>query len=349
MKNKKTIIESGVLIVLLALTLSFLLRNQDLTEIIDIIRNSNPFFVFLSFLSMALYVFCGGYEVNLFLRQRGYKLSIFKCFKYSFTEIFFSAITPSSTGGQPMMAISMRNDGCPLTESTPALIAITGIYKFGLMVLGIIFCLLFGNEIFMSSHSWVFVLFVLGFLLNAVVVLCVWLLLFSNRCIWYIFKFFLIVGCGLKIIKNREKTEAFFKTKKAQYVECANYLKNYPFVVLKVFLLCILQRLAISFVAVFVYKALGMEAVSFMYILAIQIILALTVEILPLPGAVGVSETVFLSMYLSIYGTPELLNAGLLLTRGISFYILFIFSAVFVNLCYVSGIIKDYIKRGEYK
>lgn len=349
MKNKKTILESGLLIVLLALTLSILLRNQDLTKIINIIKDCNLLYIALAFVAMAIYVFCGGYEVYLFLKQRGYKMSVFRIFKYSFTEIFFSSITPSSTGGQPMMAISMRNDGYPLTETTPALIAITGLYKLGLMVFGVIFGIVFGNRIFSITDSWVFGLFIFGFVINIIVVVLVWLFLFSNRFIWYIFKVVIFIGKTLKIIKDSEKMKNFVRRKKAEYVECANYMIEYPFVLFKVFIVCLIQRFALSVVAAFVYKAMGFNDVGLFYIVAIQIIVALTVEILPLPGAVGVSETVFLALYMPIYGSPEPLNAGLLLTRGINFYILFIVSAVFVNICYISGIVKRIKKRGTDK
>lgn len=348
MKNKKTIVESGILLALLALTLTFLLRNQDMTQIFRIIKGCDPFYIAMALIMMVFYVYVGGYEVYMFIKKRGYKMSVFKCFKYGFTEVFFSSITPSSTGGQPMMAITMRNEGYPITETTPALLAVTGLYKTGLMLLGIIAAIFFGDEIFaMTDDRWVIALFCFGFLANIVIIVFVCLFLFSNRCIWYIFKIVLNAGSKLRIIKNREKTESFFKNKKAEYIICANYMKEDPAVLFKVFVLTLLQRLAFASVGAFVYKAVGMNDVSFMYIVSIQIIVAIAVELMPLPGAVGVSETVFLSFYLTIYKTPELLNAGLLLTRGINFYLLFIASAVFVNICYIIKVAKSLKNKGD--
>lgn len=346
MKNKKTIIESAFLIFLLGLTLNILLKNQDVTKIFAIIKDCNLLYIAAAFAAMVIYVFCGGYEVCLFLKQRGYKMSLFRIFKYSFTEIFFSAITPSSTGGQPVMAIDMRNDGYPLTETTPALIAITGLYKLGLIIYGIIFGIIYGSHIFALTDDWVFYLFIFGFVINIIVVVFVWLFLFSNRFIWYIFKFVVFIARLFGFTKKIDKLESLVKVKKAQYVECANYMLEFPTVPLKVFVFCLIQRFSLSAVAVFVYKAMGFGGISFLYIIAIQIIVALTVEIIPLPGAVGISETVFLAFYMPIYGSPEALNAALLLTRGISFYILFIVSAFFVNICYTFNMVKKIKKRG---
>lgn len=283
----------------------------------------------------------------MFMKKRGYKMSVFRCFKYGFTEIFFSSITPSSTGGQPMMAISMRNDGYPLAETTTALLAITGLYKAGLILLGIICSICFSGNIFGVDNKWVLILFIIGFIINICVIVLVGLLLFSNKCIWSIFKFVLNVGVKFKIVKNREKTEAFLKNKKAEYVVCANYMKDDPIVPLKVFGATILQRFAFVSVAAFVYKAMGMNDVSFVYIMAIQIIIAITVELIPLPGAVGISETVFITLYLTIYKTQDLLNAGLLITRGLNFYLLFLISALFVNICYISNLVRGLINKED--
>ncbi len=346
-KNRKTILESCILLVLLALTLSFLLRNQDMTHIFYIIRNCNPVYIIAAFIMMAFYVYVGGYEVYMFMKKRGYKMSVFRCFKYGFTEVFFSSITPSSTGGQPMMAITMRNEGYPLTETAPALLAITGLYKTGVIILGIIACIAFGDKIFNIADGWVIVLFCFGFVANIVIIAFVCLFLFSNRFIWSIFKFVLTVGTKLRIIKHREKTENFFRNKKAEYIACANYMKEEPIVPFKVFIVTVLQRLAFASVGAFVYKALNINDVSFVYIISIQIIVAIAVELMPLPGAVGINETVFLSFYFNIYKTPELLNAGLLLTRGINFYLLFIASALFVNICYIFNIAKSLRNKGR--
>lgn len=349
-KTRKALLESGVLLLLLALTLVFLLRNQDMTRIIDVIKGCNYMYIVIAFGMMALYAYLAGYEVYMFLKSRGYKMSAYRCFKYGFTEIFFSAITPSSTGGQPMMAVAMRNDGYPLTETTPALLAITGLYKTGVMLLGIIACMFYGSRIFqMTNDSWVIALFCFGFVANIVIIVFVCLFLFSNKCIWSIFRAVLFIGCKLRLIKNRERVEKYFKSKKEEYMACANYMREYPSIPVKVFLVALIQRLALASVAAFVYKAMGITTfgVSFVYIMAIQIIVAIAVELMPLPGAVGISETVFLSFYLTVYGTPELLNAGLLLTRGINFYLLFLASAVFVNSTHFVKVYKSLRRRDE--
>ena len=63
---------------------------------------------------------------------------------------------------------------------------------------------------------------------------------------------------------------------------------------------------------------------------AMQAILFATVSGLPLPGAVGISETVLLKIFKGAVGIG-LINASMLLSRGTTFY-LYLVSSLFVVL-----------------
>jgi uncharacterized membrane protein YbhN (UPF0104 family) len=60
-----------------------------------------------------------------------------------------------------------------------------------------------------------------------------------------------------------------------------------------------------------------------------QAVLYTIVSGIPLPGAVGVSETAFLKIFGAVFGI-ELLRSGMLLTRGVSFYLFVIISLIVV-------------------
>ena len=76
-----------------------------------------------------------------------------------------------------------------------------------------------------------------------------------------------------------------------------------------------------------VYKAFGLNGYNIFEIYTIQAVLFTTVSCLPLPGAIGVSETVFLSLFGPVFST-ELLSSAMLLSRGISFYLFVIVSMI---------------------
>ena len=101
------------------------------------------------------------------LRALGNPIAAGRCIKYSFIGFFYSGITPSATGGQPMQLYHMKRMGWKISESTVVLMTVAVLYKFVLVVIGLIM-LLFGYhplKNYLGSYMW---LFYLGLLLNTV-------------------------------------------------------------------------------------------------------------------------------------------------------------------------------------
>ena len=63
--------------------------------------------------SMAGIIFFEGEAVLAILRRAGYPHSHKRGFVYAAADVYFSAITPSATGGQPASAFFMIRDGVP--------------------------------------------------------------------------------------------------------------------------------------------------------------------------------------------------------------------------------------------
>ena len=77
-----------------------------------------------------------------------------------------------------------------------------------------------------------------------------------------------------------------------------------------------------------VAKALSVRHADWFGIVAVQVILSLSVDALPLPGAAGANELVFLRIQ-SRFFPPNKLDAGLLLNRGLTYYFLLICCGAF--------------------
>lgn len=103
-ETKKMIGEIAILLILMGLTFSVLLRDQDLGEVVESVFSVRKRWLIPALLCMGVYIFCGGLCIRVMQHGLGHKMSIARCFKYSFVEFYFSAITPSSTGGQPYAA-----------------------------------------------------------------------------------------------------------------------------------------------------------------------------------------------------------------------------------------------------
>ena len=69
----------------------------------------------------------------------------------------------------------------------------------------------------------------------------------------------------------------------------------------------------------FVYKAFGLSGSSAFVIIILQGTISVAVDMLPLPGGMGISEQLFLRIFLPIFGS-KLLLPGMLLSRGLGYY-----------------------------
>ena len=114
-----------------------------------------------------------------------------------------------------------------------------------------------------------------------------------------------------------------------KYSESSRYIKEHK----KEFVMSIVRvfvQILLYFMIPFcVYKAFGLDEYNIFQLFTMQAVLYTTTSGLPLPGAIGVSETAFLTIFGGAFGTA-LLSSAMLLNRGISFYIFMIVSVIVV-------------------
>ena len=98
-----------------------------------------------------------------------------------------------------------------------------------------------------------------------------------------------------------------------------------------------------------VYKAYGLHGHSFMQIVALQVIIGIAVEMLPLPGAAGITEACFIKFFEGIFAI-ELISPAILLNRGLSFYAVIIIGGLvtlFTHLLNIKKYGKDTDKEKQ--
>ena len=113
-----------------------------------------------------------------------------------------------------------------------------------------------------------------------------------------------------------------------QYRATAVYLKDHVKVLIEVFGITVFQRFALFAATWFVYRAFGLSGTSAVVIVILQGTIAVAVDMLPLPGGMGISEQLFLRIFLPIFGS-QLLLPGMILSRGLGYYTELFISAIF--------------------
>ena len=319
MRNKKkNIISLIVLVILIFITFFFLLKDINLHDLLDTVKNAKKLYILLAFFMVFLYLFIGGYYLKLILESLHIKAKLWKCFIYSSVEHYFDAITPLSLGGEPAKIYYMTKDGIPVMSSSIAIIFIMAVYKVAILLMGTFFMIYKPSIIF--NNGWLFTTgFIFGFLVILFMGIFLFTVMFSPTLASNIVNKLVGLGAKLKLVKDKEKVIDNFSKHLEDYKIASAHLKKNKLLFFQVLILTILQRTAMFAISYYVYRALGLSTATATNFILIQTIMNIVGDGLPFPGGVGVAEIMFLNLYRKFYTKSKLMPA-MVLTRGINHY-----------------------------
>lgn len=248
------------------------------------------------------------------------------CFLISSVGFFFSCITPSASGGQPAQVYFLKKEKVPIAVSTLVLLIVTITYKLVLVATGG-FLLLFDRSFISAYLRDVRGVFYLGLGLNVICVAVMLLLVFHPRLAQDILEAVFHLLEKLHLIRQKEAWKEKIRRSMDQYSRAAAYLKEHRSVIRNVFGITVLQRFALFCVTYFVYRAFGLSGTSAGVIVMLQAAISVAVDMLPLPGGMGISEKLFLMIFFPVFGEKFLLP-GMILSRGLGYYTELILSAI---------------------
>ena len=255
------------------------------------------------------------------------KVSLRKGIFYSLVEFYFSGITPSSTGGQPVQLYYMTKDKLPVKTSYIVLVLNTIYFKIVLLCLAIIVLIFKGDYVF--SNDFIYILFfTLGFITDLAIVVLGIMSLSHKKLIKKVLTFFYKMGMHFKLIRNKIKNKNIENIIEKYNEEIRTLKKNKKALFIS-FIVTFIQRLMLFSIAYVVYKALGFSKYNYLDLLTIQVSVQTAIEVVPLPGGACLSENMIHDMFTKIFNSG-LADVGMLLTRTFSFYIPLLTSGLIV-------------------
>ena len=327
MKSRKKIIFNGVfLAVVFALTIYGVFHGEDLSSMMDAIHRADKRWLIPGIALVAFFIWGESIIIWYMMRSSGIQLKKSTCFLFSSVGFFFSCITPSASGGQPMQIYYMKKEKISIPVSTVILMIVTITYKLVLVVIGIGIAI-FGRGFLHKYLEGILPVFYLGLALNIFCVTFMTILVFHPL----LAKAIMVKGMKLlerlHLVKKKDGRLKKLEDSMDTYRNTAAYLKNNPFVIVKVIGITFIQRMALFAVTWFVYQAFGLHGTGFWEILFLQAVISVSVDMLPLPGGMGISETLFLNIFSPVFG--GLLLPGMVLSRGLGYYGELLISAAF--------------------
>ncbi len=305
-------------------------KDFSLRDMADYIGDADWLPVLCAIFCMLGYIFFEGCALRcacLAFRQKcGIRQGLF----YAASDIYFSAITPSATGGQPACAFFMISDGMPTVVSAIALVANLLMYTLSIIVIGAV-GFLARPEIFLSFGTLSKVLILAGCALQVGLFVLFVVLLRETSFLHRICSGLLHFLAKIHLIRHEDRKQAKLKKMMIKYKEYSLLLEGHRTMMAKTFLYNFLQRALLIAVTAFAFVATGGASDRAFDIFVLQSYVVLGSNCVPIPGAMGVSDYLLLDG-LEALGIPDAAHLDLF-SRGLSFYscILICGIAVFVK------------------
>lgn len=266
-----------------------------------------------------LFVWFEGLAIRSILRDAGYKCRYIDGLIYSTSDIFFSAITPSATGGQPASAFFMHSNGIPAGVVSAVLVLNLMMYTVSMVVLGIIsICIM--PEAFLNFGMLSRILIIVGFAVLVLLSLLFLSLLKKGEVAFEHLSRFIKYLHRKGIIRRPEPKLKRVEKISSDYKKCSGLLAENSSIKFHAFLWNLLQRISQIIVPMFIYLSIGGNKGKSLLVFAKQCLVTVGYNFIPIPGAMGVSDYLMIDAFTEIMGWETAFSVEMI-SRGITFYI----------------------------
>lgn len=340
-KAKKQIINITVLVVLIAVTLIVVFVSTDLNlhDIGAFVAKCNPWYIVAAFGGLLGYIVFEAISLHIIARKLGRKTKFTSSMAYSTSDLYYSAITPSASGGQPASAFYMVRDG--MSGGTAGFTVLVNIIAYtGATIIVGLFALCARPGMFPHIGHWfaktlIILGFVIQFLLLALLLLC----LFRARVVQKIGNWGITFLAKIKIIKKPDKWRAKLENVIVKYRSCRGVLKEHPMMFVVALLLNIAQRTSQTLIPCFVCYAAD-PSLNFLDMFCMQAYVMIGYNSIPLPGGTGAYEYLYPNVF-GVAGIPmTFVLSAMMVSRAISYYACMIVCGIYTVIYHAIGIKK---------
>ncbi len=278
--------------------------------------------VFAALGYIAAYLFLRMAALRHYLARHGVRISWRTAMGATGVGQFYSAITPSASGGQPMQVLWLRRRGVPASLGTACVSAKFLGFQTAFLILGGVLGLTNWAAVSEQIYGlrW---LVVAGYAVNGGLIVLVMLTLPRAGIVRWLGGWLVRLGAKLHLVKRPQQVLERFEASFADYRTALLSLLKTPSDALVMFGLSLAQVVAYMGVTVCLYHAFGLSGASDLWILTLQTLLFIAAAFVPLPGAAGAQESGFVVFFRGVFPEGNL-AAAMLCWRFFTYYLLMI-------------------------
>ena len=322
--SKLTLIYVAVIALVITGVAVYIAVQYDAIEVLSTIKNIDPIFVLLGISMIFLQLYSEAGCLKILFSLLGRKISFFSAAGYAGTDLLYSNISPAQLAGLPAAGYSMFKDGIDASSSCNVLAIYSMCNRIAVVIVASVSVCIF--PLLLNTGSALFIsLFIYGAIVNLCIVsifaVALFAPAFARRIIPGTVRFF----SRFKIFHITEAAVKKSVQSAEDYISASRIIRSSPLTVFAVLLICIVKRVINFSIVYFAYLAFGLRNESFVYIISVQSVLAVSSESVPIPGSAGVAENVFTILYSGVFG-PRLYIPAMIVTRALNFLALLVVS-----------------------
>ena len=296
------------------------LCSGDLAASWEALQRARPVFLVCAISCYAGYLMGNGLSLIASLRSQGYRFGLGDAFITSCLGQYYSNITPSASGGQPMQIYRMHKRDIPIAVATSATVMHFIAYQIMITVLTTALGIAYWQYIYDHLRSYWFILLIV-YLINALSGLGVMMLSCTRRPVRFVLRWIVRLGERFRLLKDPQATHDKLTQTHDRFYDSMRVMLHHKGLIAWQMLICGLQAVALMSVLYFVYRALGFYGFTWPFMVAMSFMELISAAYAPMPGASGARESVFTLYFGQIFpGSTRIV--ALLIWRFISYYLL---------------------------
>ena len=332
---RKIVLNSIIIIAVSVVLVLLVFFTDGAQNMLGMIVNTEYIWLIAAFGCTVLFWLFGSFTVGMLKRGIiGKKNDPGQNFKTVMVGVFFSAVTPFNTGGQPAQIYMLKRMGVDTGTGTSIIILKSVFFQsvMMLMTLG----LYFANRLFLVMNIPQFnILFIIGCIANLLLLSLYALFLFNmkaaDKAVWYTLK----VLSFFKIIKNADEKMAGMHVNLDQFKSGVKILLKRKLYVMGAFIMQVLQQVALFSVPILMMRAIEGTFTSvyggIFDIFVCAAMVSMIAALVPTPGTSGGAEGLSLMCIAPFfYNSPKM--SVVLIWRLLTYYANVVVGGIFCLL-----------------
>lgn len=325
---KKNLFSIISFLLAIAIMLYFFISTKGFSQLVEIMQARNPVWLALALACMCLYWFLEGAVIFVYTKKLYPKNKMLSSFNIGMIGLLYSALTPFSTGGQPMQLYAMKKQGLDSGKSVSVLAMKSIAYQVSLAVYSvasIVFCFGYFSENIAAFSA----VAAIGLSVNILVIFLMLVFTLNKRWTERLVNGSVGLLHAMHIVKDKEKTKERLSEQTSCFNESAQLFKGDVRVQVIAFILSCVEFTFLFLVPYCIFRYFGLDGGSVIHMVAAQAFINMIAAYVPLPGAAGVAEGSFY-VFFGLFFPENAIVPAILLWRLLTYCGNIIFGTVIV-------------------